>query len=43
MLCNDFIKQAGGTIDVHSEPGVGTTFSFTLPTVPEPLHSLATV
>jgi two-component system, sensor histidine kinase and response regulator len=43
MLCNDFVKQAGGTIDIQSIPGVGTTFSFTLPTVPQPIHTLTAV
>ena len=31
MLCNDFITRNGGTIQVKSEVGVGSVFSFALP------------
>jgi anti-sigma regulatory factor (Ser/Thr protein kinase) len=30
-LCRDLIEKNGGTIEVESEPGKGTTFRFTLP------------
>ena len=31
MLCKDFLKRNGGDIYVESQPGKGSTFSFTLP------------
>jgi signal transduction histidine kinase len=31
QLCKDFIEQNGGTLEISSEPGKGSTFSFTLP------------
>jgi len=30
-ICNDIIKAHNGTLSVHSELGVGSTFSFSLP------------
>ncbi len=30
-LCRDLVEEDGGTIEVRSEPGVGTTFTITLP------------
>jgi two-component system, sensor histidine kinase and response regulator len=31
MLCKDFLNKNGGTLKVSSQPGKGSTFSFTLP------------
>lgn len=31
IICRDFIEKNGGKISVTSEPGKGTTFTFTLP------------
>ena len=31
ILCREFVEQHGGTITAESEPGTGTTFTFTLP------------
>lgn len=31
LLVNDFVLQHGGTIDIESEVGAGTTFKFTVP------------
>ncbi len=33
ILVNDFVAQHGGTIDVESEVGSGTTFKFTIPAI----------
>jgi len=33
LLVNDFVTQLGGTIDVESAIGVGTTFRFTIPLI----------
>jgi PAS domain S-box-containing protein len=35
ILTKEFIEKNGGEISVKSEPGKGTTFTFTLPFVPE--------
>ena len=32
-MVNDFIKASGGTVDIKSKPGVGTTFTLWLPAV----------
>jgi signal transduction histidine kinase len=31
FICKTLIEMHGGNVDVHSEPGIGTCFSFTLP------------
>jgi signal transduction histidine kinase len=30
-VCRRIVERHGGTITLESEPGVGTTFSFSLP------------
>ncbi len=31
MLCRDFLSKNGGQLHIESEPGTGSTFSFTIP------------
>jgi hypothetical protein len=31
IICKDFVEQNGGNLEISSEPGQGSTFSFTLP------------
>jgi signal transduction histidine kinase len=31
LLVNDFVAQHGGTVNVESAVGIGTTFKFTIP------------
>ena len=31
MLCKEFLSRNGGRLNIHSEPGKGSIFSFTLP------------
>jgi signal transduction histidine kinase len=31
MLCKEFLSRNGGEMNIQSEPGKGSTFSFTLP------------
>jgi signal transduction histidine kinase len=31
MLCKEFLSRNGGRLNIQSEPGKGSTFSFTLP------------
>ena len=34
-ICRDLVRDAGGSIEVESEPGCGTTFTITLPRLDE--------
>jgi len=36
-ISQSIVQNAGGTIEVHSQPGSGTTFTIVLPTAPEVL------
>jgi len=31
MLCKEFVEKNGGSLRISSQPGKGSTFSFTLP------------
>lgn len=31
LICNEFVKKHGGTLDLDSSPGKGSTFSFDIP------------
>ncbi|MER3497726.1 MAG: hypothetical protein C4308_03335 [Chitinophagaceae bacterium] len=33
MLCKEFLEKNGGRMMIQSEPGIGSTFSFTLPQI----------
>jgi signal transduction histidine kinase len=35
MLCRDFLARNGGALQIESQPGKGSTFSFTLPVSPD--------
>lgn len=32
FVCYEFVEKEGGRLEVHSEPGIGSTFSFTMTT-----------
>ncbi|MEL6652259.1 MAG: two-component regulator propeller domain-containing protein, partial [Bacteroidota bacterium] len=36
ILVREYVEKNGGEIEVESEPGVGTTFRFSLPLAPQP-------
>jgi two-component system sensor histidine kinase/response regulator len=38
MLCKEFIVRNGGTLQIDSLPGKGSTFTFTLPSGEEAMH-----
>ena len=38
MLCKEFIVRNGGTLQIDSLPGKGSTFTFTLPDAEESMH-----
>jgi signal transduction histidine kinase len=42
-VCRDLVTRQGGYIEARSEPGAGTTVSFTLPMAHAPAHAEASV
>ncbi len=41
-ICKEMIVMWGGTIQVNSQPGVGSVFSFTIPALPQLIQSQTT-
>ncbi len=41
-ICKEMIVMWGGTIQVNSQPGVGSVFSFTIPALPQLMQSQTT-